>query len=57
MGLGAKNDVLASGRIRLYSNMPGHILTLPDQPIFKPDADRFWPGQDNLERHRKTCFA
>jgi putative restriction endonuclease len=57
MGVGTKYEVLVSGRIRLDSNMPGHILTLADRPIFKPDAERFWPGQDNIERHRKTCFA
>jgi len=57
MGVGAKYEVLVSGRVRLDSNMPGHILTLADRPIFRPGAERFWPGQDNLKRHRKRCFA
>ena len=57
MGVGAKYEVLVSGRVRVDSNMPGHILTLADRPIFRPSAQRFWPGQDNLERHRKTCFS
>jgi len=57
MGVGAKYEVLVSDRVRIDSNMPGHILTLAERPIFKPDTERFWPGQDNLKRHRKTCFA
>ena len=57
MGVGAKYEVLVSDRVRIDSNMPGHILTLAERLIFKPDAERFWPGQANLERHRKTCFA
>jgi len=57
MGVGAKYEVLVSDRVRIDSNMPGHILTLAERLIFKPDAERFWPGQDNLERHRRTCFA
>jgi len=57
MGVGAKYEVLVSDRLRIDSNMPGHILTLKDRLIFKPEAERFWPGRGNLSRHRKTCFA
>ena len=57
MGVGSKYEVLVSGRVRLDSNMPGHVLTLVDRPIFKPDSERFRPGQDNLKKHRKTCFS
>ena len=57
MGVGAKYEVLVSNRVRLDSNMPGHVLTLADRTIFKPDEERCWPGLDNLERHRETCFA
>jgi putative restriction endonuclease len=57
MGVGGKYEVLVSDRVRIDSNMPGHILTLAERPIFKPDAERLWPGQDNLERHRKMCFS
>ncbi len=57
MGVGAKYEVLVSNRVRLDSNMPGHVLTLADRTIFKPDEERCWPGLENLERHRKTCFA
>jgi putative restriction endonuclease len=57
MGVDAQYEVLVSDRVRIDSNMPGHVLTLAQQPIFKPHAERFWPGQSNLERHRKTCFT
>ena len=57
MSVGRQYEVLVSGRVRIDSNMPGHILTLVDRPIFKPQAERFWPGQENLERHRKVRFA
>ena len=56
MSVGRKYEVLVSDRVRIDSNMPGHVLTLMDRPIFKPEAERFWPGQDNLSRHRKDWF-
>jgi len=56
MGVGTDYGVLVSNRVRMDSNMPGHVLTLADRPIFKPDEERFWPGLDNLARHRRTCF-
>jgi putative restriction endonuclease len=57
MSVGRKYEVLVSDRVRIDSNMPGHILTLMDRPIFKPEAEPFWPGQENLSRHRKSRFA
>ena len=48
MSVGNQYEVLVSGRVRIDSNMPGHVLTLADRPIFKPESERFWPGQDNL---------
>ena len=57
MSVGNQYEVLVSGRVRIDSNMPGHVLTLAGRPIFKPESERFWPGQDNLSQHRKTCFA
>ena len=57
MGVGKHYEVLVSDRVRLDSNMPGHILTLKDRLIFKPDEERLWPAQHNLNRHRKTCFV
>ena len=57
MSVGSQYEVLVSERVRIDSNMPGHILTLMDRPIFKPEIERFWPGQENLTRHRRSCFA
>lgn len=57
MSVGNQYEVLVSDRMRIDSNMPGHILTLVDRPIFKPEIEHFWPGQDNLSRHRTTVFA
>ena len=57
MSVGNQYEVLISGRVRIDSNMPGQILTLMDRPIFKPQGQRFWPGQANLEKHRKRRFA
>ncbi len=57
MSVGNQYEVLVSGRVRIDSNMPGHVLTLVDRPIFKPEAEGFWPGQENLEKHRKRRFS
>jgi len=35
---------------------PGHVLTLQDRPIFKPDEDRNWPGKENLKIYRQKCY-
>ena len=56
MSVGNKYEVLVSKRVRLDQNMPGHILTLTDRTIFKPDQADFWPGQENLKWHRDKMF-
>jgi putative restriction endonuclease len=57
MSVGKTYEVLVSDRVRIDSNMPGHVLTLLGRPIFKPENKRYWPNQANLDRHRKTCFT
>jgi putative restriction endonuclease len=57
MSVGGRYEVLVSDRVRIDSNMPGHVLTLVARPIFKPEVKRFWPAQDNLARHRRERFA
>lgn len=37
--------------------MPGHMLTLSDRPMFRPPESRFWPDQDNLAWHRRERFT
>lgn len=56
MSVGKSYEVLVSKRIQSDHNMPGHVLTLRDRPIFRPKEDVWWPSQDNLARHRKSTF-
>jgi len=37
-------------------NMPGHMLTLADRPIFRPAKETFWPAQKNLEDRQRRTF-
>jgi putative restriction endonuclease len=57
MGVGKINEVLVSKRVRIGQNYLGHILTLIDRPIFKPDEKIYWPDKNNLEWHRKKKFG
>ncbi len=56
MSVGTHYEVLVSRRVQLEQNLPGHILTLSDRPIFYPDEPVFHPSLDNFEWHRKTLF-
>jgi putative restriction endonuclease len=57
MGVGKDYEVLVSKSVRTDQNFLGHILTLIDRPIFKPDNEIFWPDKSNLEWHRKKKFG
>jgi putative restriction endonuclease len=48
--------VLVSKRVRTDQNIPGHMMTLADRPIFKPQVQNFWPAQTNIEWHRKLVY-
>ena len=56
MSVGNKYEVLVSKRVRIEQNILGHIMTLIDRPIFKPDPETFWPGKDNIKWHRDRMF-
>ena len=56
MSVGAKYEVLVSGRVQTEQNLPGHILTLRDRPIFAPTEGQYWPAQDNFDYHRVRRF-
>ena len=56
MTVGKECEVKVSKTIRQDNNLPGHILSLSDRPIFKPGQSRHWPDQENLEYHRKKVF-
>jgi putative restriction endonuclease len=56
MSVGKNYEVLVSRRIQTEQNLPGHILTLRDRNIFTPGEGKYWPGQDNLDFHRRKYF-
>ncbi|MFC1524038.1 hypothetical protein ACFL6N_04525 [Thermodesulfobacteriota bacterium] len=56
MTVGKHNEVRISKTVRQDNNYPGHILTLTERTIFRPNQSKFWPAQDNLDYHRKTIF-
>ena len=56
MGIGQTYEVLVSKHVRTDKNIPGHIMTLADRPIFKPPAQDFWPAHENIEWHRKLVY-
>lgn len=56
MSVGKEYEVLVSRRVGKEGNFPGHMMTLSERPIFRPEAQHFWPGQENLEWHRRCTF-
>ena len=56
MSVGVEYEVLVSKRVQIEQNLPGHILTLRDRPIFTPTEDQYWPAQDNFDYHRSKTF-
>jgi putative restriction endonuclease len=56
MSVGTKYEVLISRQVMTENNFPGHILTLSDRGIFKPEAEKFWPSQQSLGWHRKKVL-
>jgi len=56
MGVGQQYEVLVSRRVRTDQNMPGHMLTLADRLIFRPNDQPHWPAQENLSDHRRRVF-
>lgn len=57
MSVGTKYEVLVSKAVNMDRNYPGHILTLSDRNIIKPEKIDFWPDQKNLEWHRGKVFC
>ena len=57
MSVGKQYEVLVSKCVQSDRNIPGHIQTLMDRPIFKPEQKMYWPGQENLKWHQKIKFA
>ena len=49
-------DVMVSPAVKKDPNLPGHVLTLLNRPIFRPIETRFWPAQESFDWHRKQRF-
>lgn len=56
MSVDDKYRVLVSKAVMKDHNLPGHILTLSDRPIFRPEESRNWPSQESFDWHRKKMF-
>jgi len=56
MSVNKNYEVMVSKRVTTEKNFPGHMLTLSDRGIFKPEDSAFWPGQGNLEWHRDKVY-
>jgi putative restriction endonuclease len=56
MSVGKNYEVLVSKRVRTDRNMPGHMMTLADRPIFRPGDEIYWPGMENITWHQKHTF-
>jgi putative restriction endonuclease len=56
MAVGENYEVKISPQVTREPNFPGHILTLSDRPIFRPQDSTYWPILENFARHRKTVF-
>lgn len=57
MSVGTEYEVLVSKVVTINQNYPGHILTLSDRNIIRPEKMEFWPNQDNLEWHREKVYC
>jgi putative restriction endonuclease len=57
MSVDGSYKVLVSLLVTKENNYPGHMLTLSEREIFRPEKEKFWPAQSNLEKHRKRRFA
>lgn len=57
MSVGTEYEVLVSKVVTINQNYPGHILTLSDRNIIRPEKKEFWPNQDNLEWHREKVYC
>jgi len=56
MSVGNNYEVLVSKRVRTDRNIPGHMMTLADRPIFRPENEIYWPGMENISWHQKNTF-
>lgn len=56
MAVGQNYEVRISPQVKREPNFPGHMLTLSDRPIFRPEDSAYWPMLENFAWHRKAFF-
>lgn len=56
MSVDRQYRVLISPSVKQDPNLAGHMLTLSERPIFKPQESKFWPDLDNFKWHRREQF-
>ncbi|MBU0681693.1 MAG: HNH endonuclease [Proteobacteria bacterium] len=56
MAVGKSYEVKISPQVKREPNFPGHMLTLSDRPIFRPQDSTYWPMLENFAWHRKAVF-
>jgi len=56
MSVNREYEVLVSSRVRTDRNIPGHMMTLAERPIFRPGDEVYWPGLENITWHQKHTF-
>jgi putative restriction endonuclease len=56
MSVGKEYEVLISLAVRQNNNFPGHMETLTERAIFKPQQSSYWPDQRNLAIQRAETF-
>jgi putative restriction endonuclease len=52
----AKFTILLSAELRTSLNFPGHLLTLENRPILRPEEQKFMPDLESLKYHRHKIF-
>ncbi len=56
MSVNREYKVLISRSVQVENNLPGHVMTLKDRPIFTPLQELYKPAQENFEYHRSNTF-
>jgi len=56
MSVSSNYKVLVSKRVGTDRNYPGHITTLADRLIFRPEDEVYWPAMKNITWHQKHTF-
>lgn len=56
MAVGKSYEVQVSPQVKREPNFPGHMLTLSDWTIFRPQDSTYWPMLENFAWHWKAVF-